>query len=129
MPATAFAHDEDPKTKLLAAVGDVAGVDIFHNQVLCAVYIAPEKTKGGIIRPFSNVDEDKYQGKIGLIVKCGPHAFESDRKWSWPDDMAVGDWVFYRVSDSVACTINGQACRILDDVDVKGRVKHPDLVW
>lgn len=129
MPATQFAHEVDPKQKLLEAVGDVSEVDIFHNQVLCAVYIAPEKTKGGIYRPQQNIEEDKYQGKVGLILKVGPRAFVSDTKWQWPDDMEVGDWVFYRISDTVGVTINGQMCRILDDVDVKGRLPHPDGVW
>jgi co-chaperonin GroES (HSP10) len=129
MPATAFAHDVDPKTKLLEAVGDISDVEIFHNQVLVAVYIAPEKTKGGIIRPQQNVDEDRYQGKLGLILKCAPRAFASDSKWQWPEDMGEGDWVFYRVSDTIPLTINGQPCRIVDDVDVKGRVQQPDVVW
>lgn len=129
MPATAYTHTEDPKERLLNAVGDLDGKDIFHNQVLCAVYVAPEKTKGGIIRPDSNIDEDKYQGKVGLIIKMGPRAFVSDDRWSWPDDMGVGDWVWYRISDTVSVTINKQPCRILDDVDVKGRVDQPDGVW
>lgn len=129
MPATAYAHTGDPREQLLKAVGDVSGVDIFHNQVLCAVYIAPEKTAGGIIRPQTNVDEDKYQGKVGLILKLGPRAFTSDATWQWPEDMGVGDWVFYRVSDTVGVTVNGQLCRVIDDVDVKGRLQHPDGVW
>lgn len=129
MPATAYTHEEDPRERLLRAIGDISHKDIFHNQVLCAVYIAPEKTAGGIIRPQQNVDEDKYQGKVGLIIKMGPLAFKSDDKWIWPDDMGVGDWVWYRISDTVGVTINGQMCRILDDVDVKGRTDHPDGVW
>jgi co-chaperonin GroES (HSP10) len=129
MPATAYTHTEDPREKLLAAFGDISGAEIFHNQVLVAVYIAPEKTKGGIIRPQTNIDEDRYQGKVGLILKCAPRAFEPDPKWQWPDDIGVGDWVFYRISDTVAATLNGQACRLIDDVDIKGRVDHPDLVW
>lgn len=129
MPATAFAHDKDPRQKLLDELGDLNGVEILHNLVLCAVYIAPEKTKGGIIRPYQNVEEDKFQGKVGLIVKCGPRAFESDAKWQWPEDMGVGDWVFYRVSDTGPMTVNGQTCRLMEDIDVKGRQDHPDRVW
>lgn len=129
MPATAYTHVEDPKEALLRAVGDVSDVEIFHNQVLVAVYIAPEKTKGGIIRPQTNVEEDKYQGKVGLILKCGPNAFISDAKWQWTIQLGEGDWIFYRISDTVGVTINGQMCRILADVDVKGWVKHPDMIW
>lgn len=129
MPATAYAHDVDPRDKLLEQLGDLSGVELWHNQVLCAIYVAPEKTKGGIIRPASNVDEDRYQGKVGLIVKMGPTAFAKDPKWQWPDDVGLGDWVFYRASDGFACRINQVDCRILDDVDIKGRADHPDRVW
>jgi co-chaperonin GroES (HSP10) len=129
MPATVYAHELDPRQKLLEAVGDVAGVEIFHTQVLVATYIAPEKTKGGIIRPQQNVDEDRYQGKVGLILKTAPEAFNSDDKWTWPEDIGVGDWVFFRISDTLALTLNGQPCRIIEDVDVKGRINHPDTVW
>ena len=129
MPATLYAHDIDPRQKLLDAVGDLDGIEVWHNQVICAIYVAPERTKGGIIRPQSNVDEDRYQGKVGLIIKMGPQAFRSDAKWQWPDDLAEQDWVYYRASDGFACRINGVDCRILEDVDVKGRAQHPDKVW
>lgn len=129
MPATAYAHDEDPRAKLLDALGDISQLQLFHTQVLCAIYVAPEKTAGGIIRPASNIEEDVHQGKIGLVVKLGPQAFQSSGQWSWPANIGLGDWVFYKVSDGWACTINRVKCRILDDVDVRGRVEHPDQVW
>jgi co-chaperonin GroES (HSP10) len=129
MPATAYAHETEPKQKLLDELGDLSGVELWHNQVLCAIYVAPEKTAGGIIRPLSNVEEDIHQGKIGLIVKMGPRAFASDAKWQWPDDVGEGDWVFYKVSDGWACTVNRVKCRMLEDVDVKGRAATPDQVW
>jgi co-chaperonin GroES (HSP10) len=129
MPATAFAHTEDPKQRLLDDLGDLSALELFHTQVLCAIYIAPEKTAGGIIRPASNVEEDAFQGKVGLIVKLGSQAFQSDAKWQWPDDIGVGDWVFYKISDGWAVSINRVKCRILEDIDVKGRVQHPDTTW
>ena len=129
MPATAYQHTEDPRQKLLNELGDLSGVEVWHNQVLCAIYVAPEKTAGGIIRPASNIEEDIHQGKTGLIVRTGPQAFSSDKKWLWPDDVGVGDWVFYRVSDGWACTVNRVKCRMLEDVDVKGRADGPDRVW
>ncbi len=122
-------HTFDPKKVLLDSIGDLDGVELLHNQVLCVVYLAPEKTAGGIIRPQSNMDEDKHQGKVGLIVKCGPEAFKADDKWSWPDGMGVGDWVFYRVSDGWPTSVNKTLCRVLADVDIKGRIEHPDQVW
>ncbi len=132
MPAIPMLHAVDPRQALLDKIGSVADVELFHNQVLVAVYFAPEKTAGGIIRPETNRDEDRHQSKIGLIVKKGPAAFSSDEKWSWPEDIDVGDWVFFRVSDGWNVTINASRdnlCRILDDVDVRGRIQHPDQVW
>lgn len=129
MPATAYLHEADPKQTLLEKVGDVSGARVFHNQVLMAVYIAPEKTKGGIIRPQTNVDEDKYQGKLGLIIKLGPKALVSDAKWEWPEDLGLHSWVFFKISDTFAVTINGQACRMIDDVDIKGDIDQPDIIW
>lgn len=129
MPATAYQHTEDPKEKLLRELGDLSGLEIWHNQVLCAIYVAPEKTAGGIIRPQSNIEEDIHQGKTGLIVAMGPQAFSSDRKWQWPEDVGAGDWVFYKVSDGWACTVNRVKCRMLEDIDVKGRAPDPDQVW
>lgn len=132
MPAALMLHETDPKEALMGKIGDIRDVELFHNQVLVAVYMAPEKTAGGIIRPDTNKDEDRHQSKIGLIVKAGPNAFQADKSWTWPDDIAVGDWVFFRVSDGWNVTVNGardNLCRILDDVDVRGRIQHPDQVW
>lgn len=72
---------KDPKQALFDAVGDVSGYDIFHNQVLVAIYVRPNITAGGIWRPDENVKEDEYQGKVGLVIKTGPAAFkDTDRK-------------------------------------------------
>lgn len=129
MPAVAMLHIDDPRQVLLDKIGDLSGVEVFHNKVLCAIYIAPEKTAGGIIRPLSNVEEDRHQGKVALIVKAGDMAFHPEGSWSWPADIGVGDWVYYRVSEGWAVTINGQPCRMLDDADIKGRIQRPDQVW
>ena len=53
---------ENPKKAILDAMKGVAEkVVLLHSKVLVALYIAPEKTKGGIIRPDSNVKEDVWQ--------------------------------------------------------------------
>ena len=38
----------DHKKELLDRIGDISKFEIFNNQLLAAVYIRPEKTKGGI---------------------------------------------------------------------------------
>lgn len=129
MPAAIMMHEEDPKAALFAKLGDVSDFEIFHDQVLCAVYQRPERTKSGIFLTDQNRDEDKTQGKVGLVVKMGSRAFKDDSgNWDFPE-IALGQWVYYRASDGWAVTVNGVLCRILIDTTVRGRIQHPDQVW
>ena len=73
------------REELRSAVGDLSGVEVFNTQVLVAVYIRPEKTSGGIIRPDSVREEDKYQGKVGLLLKKGRTAFIDEEARSHQD--------------------------------------------
>ncbi len=130
MTQYAMSHDVDPAKDLLKKVGTLDGVEIFNNQVLVAVYIRPERTKGGIVLPDQHRAEDKNQGKIGLVLRQGPLAFVDETK-TWFSDVEIsdGDWVVFRPSDGWAVTINGVLCRVLDDVNIRGRVTHPDQIW
>lgn len=123
-------HDVDPAKKLLDDLGDVSNVEMFNNNVLVAVYIRPEKTKSGIYISSKTIDEDRYQGKVGLLVKTGPKAFsvESD-EWFKDVSVKVGDWLTFRSSDGWSLNVNGVLCRVMPDVQVKGRIDRPDRVW
>lgn len=130
MPYMTMDHEVDPRDKLKQEIGDLSGVEIFNNQVLCAVYIRPKKTKSGIYLSDQTTDEDRYQSKVGLIVKMGPQAFEDDtNSWFADNEAKVDDWIVFRPSDGWSITVNGVLCRILDDVAVRGRIPSPDLVW
>lgn len=109
---------------------ELEDVRIFHNQILVGVYIRPEMTKGGIIRPSSNIDEDKWQGKVGLVLKKGPIAFKDDQRNTFNgQDVEVGDWVMYRVSDAPAIRINEVHCRLVEDIHIRGTVQSPEIIW
>jgi len=126
----AMEHDVDPKKTLLKKIGDISGIEIFNNQILCAVYVRPEKTKGGIVLPDQHRAEDKIQGKVGLVLKKGPMAFVDDSSnWFVDADIDVNDWIVFRPSDGWSITVHGVLCRILDDINVRGRIQHPDQVW
>ena len=128
-PMTMF-HEGNPADPIRKDIGDLSGVTIMSNQILVAIYVRPNVTKGGIIITDKTRDEDKYQGKVGLVLKTGPTAFkEEDGKWFGGETVQPGDWVFFRVSDGWSIDINGYPCRIMDDVLVRGKVTHPDLVW
>ena len=129
MAFAAMSHETDPRTTITDALGDVDGIELFSNQVLVAVYIRPEKTKSGIYLTSQTLGEDRFQGKVGMIVKTGPDAFMSEGAWNFPTDIAAGDWIVMRPADGWSITVNGVLCRILSDTSVKGRISNPDQVW
>jgi len=129
MPHMPMLHETDPKQTILEALGDISNIELFHNQVLLATYLRPTKTKSGLILTDSHVDEDKYQSKVGLLVKRGPLAFEQDGNWFNGMEFHDHDWLIFRPSDGWSITVNNVLCRIFDDVNIKGRVQDPDAVY
>ena len=120
----------DPAQKIMKNLGDYSGVELFGNQVLVAVYIRPQKTKSGIYITDKMVDEDRFQGKVGLLVVAGPQAFTaSSDEWFENVEVNPGDWLVFRPSDGWSINVNGVLCRIMSDVQVKGRIDGPDRVW
>ena len=126
----AMSHEVDPRDVLLKEVGDISEIELMNTQVLVAVYIRPEMTKGGIIMTPKALDEDRYQSKVGLILKTGPSAFRDDEgKWFSGLDLLVGDWIVFRPTDGWDITVNGVLCRMFNDTAVRMRVPHPDNVY
>ena len=128
--AIVMKHAVDPREAILKDVGGLSSVEIFNNQILVAIYIRPEKTSGGVLLPNQTRDEDKWQGKMGLVLKKGPSAFvDESQNWFNGVDVAVGDWVFFRPSDGWGLEVNGVLCRLLDDTVIRGRTPGPDMIW
>ena len=130
MPPALMSHIEDPANEIRKRIGDISKIEVLHNQILVGVYIRPEKTKGGILLTSQTRDEDRYQGKAGLVLKKGPLAFVDDENNKFHgQNVDVGDWVFYRVSDGFPLVLNGTLCRLLEEVHVKGKIPSPDVVF
>lgn len=129
MPHMPMSHEKDPKETLLEQIGDISEIELFHNQVLLAVYLRPEKTKSGLILTADHLDEDRYQSKVGLLIKRGPLAFEQDGNWFTGMTFQDHEWLIFRPSDGWSITVNGVLCRIFDDISIKGRAPHPDSVY
>ena len=126
----AMLHEGNPMDAILKEVGDLSGFELMNTQVLVAVYIRPEKTKGGIIMTSKSRDEDRYQSKVGLILKTGPSAFVDDEgKWFSGLSLGPKDWIVFRPSDGWNVTVNGVLCRMFDDTAVRMRIPHPDSVY
>jgi co-chaperonin GroES (HSP10) len=123
-------HEVEPAKALWDSVGDVSKVEVFNNQLLVAVYIRPQKTKSGIYLTDKTTDEDRYQSKVGLVLKKGPMAFDDNTgQWFKDVEIEVGDWIVFRPSDGWSITVNNVLCRMIDDTNIKGRVDNPDRVW
>ena len=125
VPITSMYHDDDPAKDIVEKVGDISGFDLFGPKVLVAIYVRPEKTKGGIYLTDKVRDEDLYQGKVGYVLKIGPGAF-SDSDWFGDVRVDVGDWVGFRASDGSAPLVNGVNCRLPEDPRIHGNASNPD---
>ena len=122
-------HAGDPRAELMSSVGDISGIKIFNNWILVAVYKRPEKTLGGIILTDNTRKEDEYQGKVGLVLKKGPLAFVDDDKASFNgQDVKLGEWIAFRVSDGWSLEVNGVICRMLQDVQIRLGLPSPDVI-
>lgn len=130
MPYAPMMHEVDPKAKILEEIGDVSAFEVFNNQILVAVYIRPQKTKSGIFLTDKTTEEDRFQSKVGLIVAAGPDAFNDESgEWFKGATVNVHDWVVFRPSDGWNVTVNGVLCRMMQDVQVRARVAHPDVAY
>jgi len=121
---------EQFKKAILSAVGDLSGVSVMYNMVLLGIYIRPEKTAGGIIRPTDNVKEDIWQGKAGLVLKLGPNAFQDDGEAQfYGQKVDVGEWGVFKVGDAWSLEINKVPCRLVRDNNIKLKVADPSIVF
>ena len=137
MPAALMFHEEDPRSEILNKVGDLSNVEVFGSDVLVALYIRPQKTKSGIILADATRDEDRWQGKAGLILKLGPTAYIDDDGNKFRD-ISEGDWVVFRPSDGWPVTLNSSAnlaskdavaCRVVTDIHIRMRISTPDAIY
>jgi len=130
MPFMLMEHEVDPAKKIVEEIGDLSQIELFNNQLLVGVYIRPQKTKSGLYLSDKTTEEDRFQSKVGLLLKQGPRAFEpNDEGWFDGETFNLNDWLVFRPSDGWSITVNGVLCRILIDTQVKMRVPNPDLVW
>ena len=125
----AASKPQSNKDEILASIEDTSAIEVMHNQILVGIYMRGAKI-GNIYIPEKTQDEDRWQGKVGLVIKKGPMAFKNDGANDFHgQDVNEGDWVIYRVSDGFSIDINGTHCRLLEDVHIKGRVSDPSVIY
>lgn len=125
-----FDFPDDPVKIIRDKIGDLSSIEIMHNQILIAQYIRPERTKSGLFLSDQTRNEDRFQGKAGLVLKKGPLAFVDDEHNKFHgQNVQENDWVFFRVSDGFPVTVNGVLCRMLEEVHVRGKIPSPEVVF
>ncbi len=123
-------HDTDPADEIRTKIGDLSNFELFGNQILLGVYMRPEKTKGGLYLSEQTRGEDEHQGKAMLVLKKGPGAFQTDSNYNFYGmDVKEGDWIACWVTDGRKIKINGQLCRVIEDVYIRMRIPSPDAVF
>ena len=125
-----ISRSDDPKSAIIAAVGDLSGTKVAADLVLLGTYIRNEKTSGGIIRPKETLQEDEYQGKVGLVLKRGPMAYGDWESPEFHGEMAeLHTWVVYAIKDAWPVQINGTACRFIPYDKIRMQVSNPAMVF
>jgi co-chaperonin GroES (HSP10) len=117
---------------LLAALGEdyKKQFTVLHSQVLVAGYIPSSRTKGGIIKIDKTIEEDRWQGNIGLVIGLGKGAFKDDGVAHFHGDkLKIGDWVMFLPADGLALYINQVPCRLFQDTRILMKVTNPEIYY
>jgi hypothetical protein len=131
------------KSAVIDKVGDLSGYEIAQNEVLVAIYMREEMTKGGIVLPYQNLKEDLYQAKAHLVLKIGAACrfvrTDTANGIEYGLPIRLHDWVVLRPSDAWALDINARPdllkredyvpCRMVYDDQIRARIEHPGVVW
>jgi co-chaperonin GroES (HSP10) len=103
---------------------------VLHSQVLVMGYVAPARSKGGIILTDNRVEEDRFQGNVGLVVGLGKGAFKDDNIAQFNgDSLKIGDWVMYVAADGISMFIREVPCRLFSDTRILMKVTSPEIYY
>ncbi len=123
--------DDDFKKMCLEQLGDLSGIEVLGENVLVASYIAPRITAGGIILADNSLDEDRWQGKVGLVLKLGPMAFKYAGQYAFEGlTPKSGDYVTFNSADGFnEIGIRGQSCRLIPSQLLSMRITDPKIIY
>lgn len=131
-------HSEDPREKIWSEFSGFAKkFRVLGNNVLVAVYVRPETVQiknATLYLPQTTVDEDKNQGKVGLVLAKGPTAFMEDETHHWGGVVPqVGDWVVFKTYNTWPLDARTDKqmhrVRLVEDVFIWGVVDEPDIIY
>lgn len=120
----------DPKKAIWDALGKaIDKINPMGSLILVGTYIAPDRSAGGILYADKSMDEDLFQGSMGLVLKLGPTCFMDDAFHAFHGQQVnVNDWVIFRYSSAWEIHLAGVSVRFVPDSEIKGTVEHPAIV-
>lgn len=116
-------------------LGPDSGLTLFPTDILVAHYVRDRVGRGHIIAAHQTQNEDKYQGKCGLVVAVGSEAFKDAPDTRFYGFKAeVGEWVIYKNSDGrdlefVPPKGEKLLMRSLRDGEIFMKASRPDQIW
>lgn len=96
-------------------------IKVLGNRVLILPDPIPEKTSGGIFRPDTTVEHEKYHVVMGTIKAIGDYAWQGffdSKPWA-----KVGDRVVYAKYGGMIVEDNKIQYRLLNDEDIMAIVE------
>lgn len=123
-------HRKRETEKMLDHLAKHAEPVIYGSNILIAIFVRPGETPGGIKLTDKALMEDRFQGKVGIVIGKGPLAFvDDDRTKFHGQTINLGDWVVVRPGETWELSFAGVPCRMLEDIQVKMVVIDPELVF
>lgn len=130
---------KDIKAETLKALGDLSKYEVYGSNVLVATHVRSEviseiKTHDGrVVHLFGTdkkVDEDRWQGTMGFILKLGPTAFKYDGPYEWSGKAPSAlDWVMFHSSDARELFIRKTSCKLIDSSLIRMKVPDPSEIY
>lgn len=103
---------------------------VLHSQVLVMGYVPPARTKSGLYLTDKTVEEDRFQGNVGLVIALGKGAFKDDNIAQFNgDSLQIGDWVMYVAADGVSLFVREVPCRLFSDTRILMKVRSPEIYY
>jgi|TARA_R110002020_G_scaffold159668_1_gene343663 co-chaperonin GroES (HSP10) len=94
-------------------------------KVLIAMPKADEKSKGGIIKASSTIQDEEVSNICGYVLKLGTECYKDTKRFPTGAWCKEGDWVIFRAYSGTRMKMYGQEFRLINDDTVEAVVDDP----
>jgi co-chaperonin GroES (HSP10) len=94
-------------------------------KILIAMPKADEKSKGGIIKASSTIQDEEVSNICGYVLKLGTECYKDTKRFPTGAWCKEGDWVIFRAYSGTRMKMYGQEFRLINDDTVEAVVDDP----